>query len=216
MFCFWDKCIWFVCIHLSLVIREYLSQAVTVLRKGLKNFHVSKSDFCNSITFTVITQDDKGALIKIESAFCPVYHVACQEVLSNESFETFIWGRLSWSVISEIHKFWGSYFFWKYSKLSADSKNVKIDWDKMLCFWDKCIWIVSIHLSLLIREHLSSAVNVLRKGVKNFHVCKSDFCKSITFTVITQDDKGALIKIELVFQPVYHVACRGVLSNGSV
>ena len=44
--------------------------------------------------------------------------------------------------------------------------------------------------------HLSSAVNVLRKGLKNFHVSKSDFCNSITFTDIIQDDKGALIKIE--------------------
>ena len=86
MFWFWDKCIWLVCIHLSLLIREYLSQTVTVLRKGLKNFYVSKSDFCNSITSTVITQDDKGALIKIESVFRRVYHVACQEVLSNGSF----------------------------------------------------------------------------------------------------------------------------------
>ena len=86
MFCFEDKCIWIVCITLSLVIREYLSQAVTVLRKGLKNFHVSKSDFCYSIKFPVITQDDKGALIKIESVFRPVYHVACREVLANESF----------------------------------------------------------------------------------------------------------------------------------
>ena len=43
----------------------------------------------------------------------------------------------------------------------------------------------------------------------------SDFSNSLTFTVITQDDKGALIKIESVFQPVYHVACRDVLSNGS-
>ena len=85
----------------------------------------------------------------------------------------------------------------------------------MFCFWDKSIWIVSIHLSLLIREYLSLAVNVLRKDLKNFHVSKSDFCNSITFTVITQDDKGALIKIESVFQPVYHVACREVLSNGS-
>ena len=86
MFCFWDKCIWIVCIQLSLLLREYLSQAVTVLRKGLKNFHVSKSDFCNSITFTVITQDDKGALIKTESVFRLVYHVACLEVLWNKSF----------------------------------------------------------------------------------------------------------------------------------
>ena len=52
--------------------REYLSLAVNVLIKGTKNFHVSKSDFCNSITFTVITQYDKGALIQIESEFRPV------------------------------------------------------------------------------------------------------------------------------------------------
>ena len=52
----------------------------------MKNFHVSKGDFCNSITFTVITQDDKGALIKIESVFQPVYQVDCPEVLSNVSF----------------------------------------------------------------------------------------------------------------------------------
>ena len=86
MFCFWDKCIWIVCIHLLLLIREYLSIAVNVLRKGLKNFHVSKSDFCNSITFTVNTQAAKRALIKIESVFRMVYHVACPEVISNGSF----------------------------------------------------------------------------------------------------------------------------------
>ena len=60
--------------------------AVNVLRKRLKNIHVSKSDFCISITFTLITQDDKRALIKIESEFLPVYHLACQDVLSNGSF----------------------------------------------------------------------------------------------------------------------------------
>ena len=86
MLCFRDKCIRIGCIHLSLLIREYLSSAGTVLRKGVKNFHVSKSDFWNSITFTVITQDDKGPLTKIESAFRPVHHVARREVLSNESF----------------------------------------------------------------------------------------------------------------------------------
>ena len=72
--------------HLSLLLREYLSLAVNVLRIDLKNFHVSKSDFCNSITFTVITRAGKSALIKIESVFRTVYHVACREVLSNGSF----------------------------------------------------------------------------------------------------------------------------------
>ena len=63
-----------------------MSSTVNVLRKRLKNFHISKSDFCNLITFTVITQDDKSASIKIESVLSPAYHVACQEVLSNGSF----------------------------------------------------------------------------------------------------------------------------------
>ena len=85
----------------------------------------------------------------------------------------------------------------------------------MFCFWDKSMWIVCIHLSLLLREYLSLAVNVLRKGLKKFHVSESDFCNPITFTVITQDDKGALIKIDLVFQLVYHVACRDILSGGN-
>ena len=81
MFCFWSKCIWIVCIHLSLLLKEYVSLAVNVLRKGLKIFHVSKSDFSNSITFTMITQGGKSALFKIESVFRTVYHVACREVL---------------------------------------------------------------------------------------------------------------------------------------
>ena len=106
-------------------------------------------------------------------------------------------------------------FFWKCSKFNADSKNVEKNSEKMFYFWDKCIWICCITLSLLLREYLSLAVNVWRKGLKNFHVSKSDFCNAITFTVITQDDKDALIKIESVFRPVYHVACQDVLSNGS-
>ena len=65
---------------------EYVSLPVNVLRKGLKNFHECKSYFYNSITFKMITQDDKGALIKIESVFRTVYHVACRDVLSNRSF----------------------------------------------------------------------------------------------------------------------------------
>ena len=90
MFCFRDKCIWIVCIHMSSLITEYWSSAVNCLRKGPKNFHVSKSDICNSITFTVITQDDKGALIKIASVFRPVYHVTRREVPWKGSFKTFI------------------------------------------------------------------------------------------------------------------------------
>ena len=56
------------------------------VKKRSEETHVSKSDFSDSITFTVITQDDKSALIKIESVFLLVYHVAYREVLWNWSF----------------------------------------------------------------------------------------------------------------------------------
>ena len=85
-FVFWDKCIWIVSIHLSLLLRVYVSLAVNVLRKGQKNYDESKSDFFNSITFPVITQAGKSALIKIESVFRTVYHDAGREVFSNRSF----------------------------------------------------------------------------------------------------------------------------------
>ena len=87
-----------------------LSSAVNVLRKRLKKFDVCKTDFCNSITFTVITEDDKGALIKIEPVFPPVSQVVCRGVFRNGRFYTFIKTRLSVRVISEIHKLSGSAF----------------------------------------------------------------------------------------------------------
>ena len=106
-------------------------------------------------------------------------------------------------------------FLWKCSKFNTDPKNAKKYSEKIFGFWDKCIWIVCILLFLLIGEYVSLAVNVLRNALKNFHVSKSDFCNSITFTVIAQADKDTLSKIESVFRPVDHVACREVLSNES-
>ena len=86
MFRFWDKCIIIVCIELSPQRREYMSSSVNVLTKSLQTFHVTKNNFSDSITFRVINQYGKGARIKIESVFRPVYHAACRGVLSNESF----------------------------------------------------------------------------------------------------------------------------------
>ena len=86
---------------------------------------------------------------------------------------------------------------------------------KLFCFWDKCIWIVCIDLSPLRREYLSSAVNVFTKSLKTFQGTKKNFSNSITFIVIKQYGKGANIKTESVFRPVYHAGCGAVLSNGS-
>ena len=64
-FCFWDKCIWIVCIELSPLRREYLSSAVNMLIKSLQTFHVTQRKFSKSITFIVIKEYGKGARIKI-------------------------------------------------------------------------------------------------------------------------------------------------------
>ena len=57
-----------------------------MLRKRLKNFHVSKSDFSNSITLTMINQYDKGTPINIEPVFPPVSHFVIRAGISNKTF----------------------------------------------------------------------------------------------------------------------------------
>ena len=44
-FCFWDKYICIGCIKVSLIRREYLSSAVSVLADRLKTLDVTDSDF---------------------------------------------------------------------------------------------------------------------------------------------------------------------------
>ena len=59
--------------------------------------------------------------------------------------------------------------------------------ENFFCVLGNCICIGCVILSLLRREYLSSAVNLLGNG------------------------KGAVVEISLVFVPIYHVACRRVL-----
>ena len=66
-------------------------------------------------------------------------------------------------------------FFWKCWKPNAYLKNAQENWEKTFCFWEKSIWIVSIELSLLRTEYISSAVNALIKSLQTLHVSNSDF-----------------------------------------
>ena len=58
----------------------------------------------NSITFTVINEFGKGAAVEIETVFWPVYHIACQRILSKGTASTFFEPIISEYAISEIHK----------------------------------------------------------------------------------------------------------------
>ena len=49
-----------------------------------------KENLSNWITFTVINEYGEGPSVEIETVFWPVYHVACQVVLWDETFQAFI------------------------------------------------------------------------------------------------------------------------------
>ena len=48
---------------------------------------------------------------------------------------------------------------------------------KAFCFWDNCVRIGCVKLSLLRREYLSSAVNVLTNSYKALRLTKTDLFK---------------------------------------
>ena len=79
------------------------------------------------------------------------------------------------ALASEINKLWASSFFWKYWKANLDFGNTSKSWEKVFSFWDNCMWMGSIKLSLLGREHLSTARIVLTNSPKLLHIIKRDF-----------------------------------------
>ena len=79
------------------------------------------------------------------------------------------------SVNLEIQKLWGSFSFSKCLKFKLDLKNASKNWEKVFSFWDNCIWIDIVKLSLLRTGYFSLAANVLTSSTKIWHVNKRDF-----------------------------------------
>ena len=68
-----------------------------------------------------------------------------------------------------------------------------------------------VNFSLLRRECLSSAINVLRNSLKILNRTRKTFSNSITFEVINKYSKGAVAQNATVDGHVYHIACERVL-----
>ena len=73
---------------------------------------------------------------------------------------------------SEVHKQWGSYFFSKFWELNLYFKKGKNESQKVFRVIVNYISIGCIKMSLLRREYLSSAVNVLTNISKILHITK--------------------------------------------
>ena len=99
---------------------------------------------------------------------------------------------LSESLISKMQNLRGSFFSPKYLKFNLDFKNAAKNWEKVFCFWDNCIWIGIVKLSLLRTGYFSSAANVLTTSPKVLHVNKRNFSNSIDLAGISEFHRGAL------------------------
>ena len=66
-------------------------------------------------------------------------------------------------------------FFWKCSKFKVDFENLRKNPEKAFCFWDNYVRNGCVKLSVLRREYLSSAVNVLTNSYKSLRLTKTDF-----------------------------------------
>ena len=64
---------------------------------------------------------------------------------------------------------------------------------KFFCFWDNCIWLGLIKLSLLRIGYSSSVANVLTRSHKIFHVNNRNISNSIDLAVIIKYDKSAVV-----------------------
>ena len=87
--------------------------------------------------------------------------------------------------------------------------------EKAFCFCDNCVRIGCAKLSLLRREYLSSALNVLTNSYKALRLTKTDFFRINYFQMISKYGKSAVVQIATVFESVYHVACQSVVGNGT-
>ena len=97
-------------------------------------------------------------------------------------------------------------FVWKCSKFYLHFKNAEKNGEEVFPFRDNCIWIGCIKLSLLRREYLWPAFNLLKRET---------FSNLIPCTVINKYGKSGAIQISALFDPIYHIVCRRVLWNAT-
>ena len=67
---------------------------------------------------------------------------------------------------------WGSSFYSKIWTFNIDFETAAKNIEKVFCFWDNCIWIVLIKLSLFRTRYFTSIANVLTSSPNIFHVNK--------------------------------------------
>ena len=134
-----------------------------------------RQTFSNAIGLAVIIEYDKGAVMQISTVLGKRLPCCLLKGPVKRDFLDIYLTTFSESVISKIQNLGGSSFFKKYLKFNLDFKNAAKNSEKVFCFWDNCIWIGIVKLSLLRTGYFSSVANVLTSSPKIWHVNKRDF-----------------------------------------
>ena len=119
------------------------------------------------------------------------------------------------SVTSKIKSLRGSSFLLKCVKMNLDFKNAAKNWERFFCFWDNCMWIGIVNLSLWRTTYFSSKPMCEQAGPRYCMSIKETFSNSIDLAVLNESDQGSVMQLPTVLGHVYHVACRRVLWNGT-
>ena len=132
-----------------------------------------RETFCNSMNFAVINKHDKRDVMYFE-----ISSRTFTMFLMKRSSKTGLFRHLSNHVL-RVRNFGNTkavrlIVFFKMFKINLDFKNAAKNWEKIFCFWDNCIWIGIVKLSLLRTGYFSSAANVWTSSLKIFQVNKRD------------------------------------------
>ena len=132
VFCFRENCIWLHCVKLSLLRREYLLSALSVLGNSLEILHITKRDFLqiNCLHRDHYFDNNVWGLLP-----CCFPKDSLKRDFLDIDASMFVE-----SAISEMPELWQSYFFfWKCSKFKLDFKNGEKNSEKVFCFRYNCI-----------------------------------------------------------------------------
>ena len=88
-------------------------------------------------------------------------------------------------------------FFVTMFKIESKFQKWRKKLGKLFCFWDNYIWKCCNTFSLLRREYLSSAVNVLTNRPNIFHITRDTFRNWLACTLTNKYRKGAAVPVRL-------------------
>ena len=174
-----------------------------------------RETFSNSIELTVINGYGKVLWSRFQQCLC-TFTVLLFEGLSETGLNRH-WPKQVFAVRNGGNtKALRVFFFQNIQNFNADFKKAEENFKKFSCFWENCIWIGIVKLSLLRTGYLLLAANVSTSSPRFYMSMRGTFSNSVFFPVTNEFEKGAVMEISTVLWQVYDIAFPGVLWNWTI